>query len=280
MKVSPPMELRRGSLAVTGLGIMAVSLGLTGTKPTHAREWALEQSRMPTAEVAGDSVTIRGVRNFRWGPGAAVQAAWETRRYDLADVESVWYVVTPFGPRWRGPAHAFVSFGFANGTFLSISVEARREAGESYSVTGGMLRRFELMYVIGDERDLIQVRANRDGEDVHVYPMRATPAQARSMFLGMLRRANDLAARPEFYGTLTNNCTTNLRAHVNAVARERVPFDRRVLLPGYSDELALRRGLIDTDLPLEEARRRFLVSERSRRHAGSADYSLLIRRGD
>jgi hypothetical protein len=272
--------MHRPILGLTGIAIFVGSLGWTSVRPARERNWIGEQSRLATADLDGDVVTIRNVRDFRWGTDGSVQPSWDTRHYDMARLETVWYVLTPFSQSWRGPAHAFVSFGFADGSFVSISVEARREAGEAYSLMRGMLKRFEVMYVIGDERDLIQLRTNQHGDDVYLYPMRASPEQARDLFLGMLQRANRLATHPEFYGTLSNNCTTNLLAHVNEVASPRISYDMRVLLPGYSDKLAYDRGLIDTQLSLEAARRRFAIAERSRRHAAEPDYSLLIRAAD
>jgi hypothetical protein len=272
--------MHRPILGLTGIAIFVGSLGWTSVRPARERNWILEQSRLATADMDGDVVTIRNVRDFRWGADGSVRPSWETRRYDVAQLESVWYVLTPFSQAWRGPAHAFVSFGFADGSFVSISVEARREVGEAYSLVRGMLKRFEVMYVIGDERDLIQLRTNQHGDDVYLYPMRASPEQIRYMFEGMLQRANRLAAEPEFYDTFGNNCTTNLLAHVNEVASRRIRYGMRVLLPGYSDQLAHSRRLIDTDLPLEAARRRYAVTEQSRRHGDDADYSLLIRASD
>jgi hypothetical protein len=256
--------------------LLAAGVGWSYVRPSHDRNWIEAQQQLPAIESDGDVVTIHNVRNFRWSEEGQAEPAWETRSYDLSRIESVWYVLTPFSRDWRGPAHAFVSFGFDDGAFVSISVEARREVGEEYSLVGGMLKRYELMYVVGDERDLVQLRAAR-GDDVYVYPVRADPAQVRSMFVTMLNRASVLHANPEFYGTLSNNCTSNLLAHVNEIASPRIPYGFRILLPGYSDQLAHRRGLLDTKLTLEQAREAFRVSERSTRYAGDDDYSLLIR---
>jgi hypothetical protein len=272
--------VHRVTPAIAGIAILAGSISWTTARPAHDRDWSLDHGRVPFAELTGDELTIRNFRNFRWGPNGVVNANWETRHYDLSRVETVWYVLTPFSASWRGPAHAFVSFGFADGSYLSVSVEARRERDEAYSTWRGMLKRYELIYVIGDEQDLVQLRANRHGEDVYLYPIRATPEQVRRMLVGMVQRANGLAERPEFYGTISNNCTTNLLGHVNEVASRRISYGMRVLLPGYSDRLAHDRGLLETSLPLEEARRRWAVTERSQRHAGSAAYSLLIRAED
>jgi hypothetical protein len=73
----------------------------------------------------------------------------------------------------------------------------------------------------------------------------------------MLERANRLRGRTEFYDTLTSNCTTNLMDHANALEPGAVPYALGVLLPGYADELLLDRGLLETELSLDDARRRF-----------------------
>jgi hypothetical protein len=176
----------------------------------------------------------------------------------------------------RGPAHTFLSFGFSDSQFVSISVEARREVGEEYALLKGMLRRYEVMYVIGDERDVIGLRALR-GDDVYLYPIRTTPAKVRALFVAMLERANQLEAEPEFYNTITNNCTTNILEHANSISPGRIPYGREVLLPGYADELAQRLGLIDADATIEQVRARYLINEKATAFAGDSLFSLKIR---
>ena len=171
-----------------------------------------------------------------------------------------------------------MSFGLDDGRYLAVSVEARRERGESYSLVGGLTRRFEVTYVIGTESDLIGLRALR-GDTLYLYPSHATPAQAQALLADMLRRADELRSRPEFYHTLANNCATNLRDHVNRVVAEPLPYGWGMIFPGYSDELALERGLLATDLPLEQARATYRVDERARAALAdqTVDFSKRIR---
>lgn len=272
-------EMRRIATGLLGVVILTATIGWTAMEPSNQRQWPAEQRLIPRASFAGNQVRVANVRNFRWGPGTHVRPRWESRTYDLEAVSSVWYVLTPFSRDRRGPAHAFVSFGFDDGSHVAISVEARREEGEQYSIARGLMKRFEIMYVVGDERDLIDLRVRR-GDDVYVYPMRASRAQARELFTDMLRRANELYSEPEFYGTVRNNCTTNLLAHVNTIAADPIQWGYRILLPGYSDEIAHERGLIDTDLPLDAARRRFMITERALRAPASVNYSTFIRATD
>lgn len=135
--------------------------------------------------------------------------------------------------------------------------------------------------MVADERDVIRLRTNYRKDPVHLYPVRAERARIRAMLVDMLRRANELRERPEFYNTLTNTCTTNLVRHLNRISTRRVrPFSPRVLLPGYSDALAHELGLLDTDLLLEEARERFLITPRAQRLGDTPDFSRRIREFD
>lgn len=262
-----------GALVVVAL----VAGWLLLSTPSHARQWSTDQSVLPTVEWHEDSVRITGVRNFRWTSDTVFTPAWEERSYRLDQVATAWYVLAPFAKSWRGPAHAFVSFGFDDGRYLAISVEARREAGEAYGPVKGLLRRYELIYVIGDEHDLIARRALFSQHDVYLYPVRADRAAVRAMLTGMLQRANELHDRPEFYNTITNNCTLNLVHHVNAIVPGKIPSSWRIALPGYSDEVAQQLGLIDTTLTLPDARVRFRINDKARAAIDAADFSLRIR---
>jgi hypothetical protein len=271
--------MKRTITGITGIAVLAVAIGFSSLDPVNDRNWIDEQRLLPHATIIGDVVHVQNVRNFRWGPGNEIRPAWETRSYHLSRLRTISYVITPFSTDWRGPAHAFVSFGFDDGEHVAISVEARREVGERYTIARGLLKRFELMYVVGDERDLIDRRVQHN-LDVFVYPIRASGQQAREVFLEMLNRANRLRQEPEFYGSVLNNCTTNLLAHVNRVADRRIRYGPQILLPGYSDEIVYERGLIDTPLPLDSARARFRVNARAAGFARAEDYSFRIREAE
>ena len=274
------MTLRRRVLLAAGLVVAVLGTAALVIRPSHDRPWVEGQTHLPTAVLSGDSVTIRNLRNFRYRPDGTALPAYETRHYDLDKLETVWFVLAPFDPKNRGPAHTFLSFGFADSQYVAISVEARRELGEEYSILKGLLRRYEIMYVIGDERDLIGLRTNIRGDEVYVYPIKTTPDRVRRLFVEMLERANSLAAEPEFYNTLLNNCTTNILEHANGVARKKIPYGKEVLLPGNADALALRLGLIDSSEGIDEVRRRYLVNARARKYADAPDFSVRIRQAE
>jgi hypothetical protein len=274
------MSLTR--FAVVAVGALAIAGGvwLASRRPAKERVWSADHAVLPIGHFDGEQVRVVNVRNFRYSADGSAEPAFEERTYDLARLESVWFVLVPFSARWRAPAHSFVSFGFSDSQFVGISVEARREASEQYGMVTGLFRQYELMYVVAEERDLLLRRVLKDSNDVYVYPVNASRAKARELFVAMIRRANLLPEHPEFYNTLTNSCTSNLVAHVNAIAPGRIPAGWRTMLPGYADEVALELGLIRGSTSIEDARRRFRVNDRALRYADDPAFSLLIRAAD
>lgn len=242
----------------------AFAFKLAREAPSADRDWAADQAVAPRITFDSGGVRIENLRDFRHDSDGGYVAAYRDETYDLDDVRGVSFVLAPFAERWRGLAHGFVSFELAGDRFVSISVEARREEDEEYSLVGGLMRRFEVSYVVGTEEDVIGLRAVR-GDTLFVYPSRATPEQASTLFADMLRGAESARTQPVFYNTLFRNCMTILRDHVNRLEGVSLPYGWGMLLPGYSDELALENGLLDTDLPIEEARVRFRADEAARR---------------
>lgn len=264
------------AIAVFAIAILAFVLLV---RPSNDRQWSDDQTRLPIAEFSGPLVTIRNIRNFDYQASDRWSADWYDRTFDLRKLDSGWFVVEPFGER-QGPAHTFVSFGFGDQGYVAISVEIRKEKGESFSVLKGLLRQYELMYVVGDERDLMRLRSNYRGDDVFLYRVNTSPEKLRRMFVSMLERANKLAREPEFYNTLTNTCTTNIVRHVNTITPKRIPFSYEVLLPGYSDRLAYELGIIDTSAPFEAVRARSKINDLAMKYDRDPDFSRKIRRGE
>lgn len=271
--------LRYALFAALGLTAGALVFSVFGPRPSNDRDWARDQERLPWAEFVGRRVDVHDVRNARYRSVDDYDVSWEDRSYNLDDLRAVWFLVEPFDTDSQGPAHTLLSFEFEGDEFLAISAEIRKEKGESFSPWRGMLRQYEIMYVVGDERDLIQLRTSYRRDPVYLYRIRAPRERIEQMFVSMLRRADHLREEPEHYNTLTNTCTTSIVRHVNELVPGRIPFSYKVLLPGYSDELAYDLGLIDTDLPFAEAKRHFRIDDDALRVVGREDFSRLIRQG-
>jgi hypothetical protein len=246
-------------------------------KASNNREWSPDQAIMPEVEITGDSAQVRNIRNARYRTIDDYDLNYYDKSFDLNGLRSVDFIVVPFNDT-PGIAHTMISFGFENGDYLVSSVEIRREKGEKYGPIKGFFRQYELMYVLADERDLIPKYANHYRCEVYVYRSTATPEQARELFVDVMKRVNKLRTEPEFYDTLTNNCTTNIRRHINHLKSERVPYDYRVLLPGYSDSLAYDLGLIVSHGSFEETKRYAKVNYQAFLFRDDPQFSQKIRR--
>src|SRR6202040_2363804 len=83
-------------------------------------------------------------------------------------------------------AHTIVSWEFGDGQYLAISIEARKEKGESYSALRGFFHQYELYYVVADERDLVGLRTNYRGEQVYLYRILSPASLARALLIDYL----------------------------------------------------------------------------------------------
>lgn len=268
------------ALKFIGYGVLGafICLGvyLLTKHPSNTRDWAEDQIVLPYAEISGNIARIKNVRNFSYTSTSEYTKAYYDTEVDMSTIKKAYFVVEPFSG-FVGAAHTFLSFEFPGDKFIAISVEIRKEKGESFSALKGLLRNYEIMYVIADERDAVKLRSNYRKDDVYVYPIRTSPEKLALLFKDMLTRANELKEKPEFYNTLTNTCTTNIVRHANIVAPDRIPFSRSVLLPASSDEFAYSLGLIDTELSFEEARKFFHINERALKYAEDPNFSRKIR---
>ena len=246
----------------------------TSIAPSNDRDWAPVAAHGVTADIQGSDIVLHNVRNFEWRSDDDFTPRWETRRYSLDKLTSVDLVSSV----WASPAiaHTLISFGFADGAHVVFSAEIRRERGEVFSEVGGFFKQFELVMIAADENDILRLRTNIWRESVTLLPLRVTPAQARALFLGFAERANRLAAEPQFYQTITTNCTTvifELARHIDG----RVPLDWRIVFSGYLPSYLYGLGIIRTDIPLDQVLQQAAISERAQAAPPGADYSRVIR---
>ena len=245
--------------------------------PSNDREWQPDLAKLAHATIDGDRVTVHNIRNVDYRSEFDYTLAWYDKSFDLRKLEGVDLVAV----YWMGPAiaHIFVSFAFAGGDHLAISIEARKEKGEGYSILKGFFRQYELYYVVADERDVIRLRTNYrqdPPEDVYVYQIRGSIDNGRRLFTAYINKINDLNRSPEFYNTLTTNCTTNIWVH-SKVNPEHPPFSWKILASGYVPQYLYETGKLDTRLPFAELQRSAYVNLQAKRADGAPDFSQRIR---
>jgi len=267
------------ALAAQLMAFLALLAWWHGIQPSNDRDWRAEESRLPYATIDGDLITVHNIRNFDYRTENDFTPAYLERRFDLRRLEEIDLAAA----YWMGPAiaHIYLSFVFTDQPPLAISIEARKERGEGYSSLAGFFRQYELFYVVGDERDVTRVRTNyrKDPpEEIYLYRLRGRPENRRRIFLEYLRKINALRTEPEFYNTLTTNCTTVIWQH-SLVNPDHLPFSWKILASGYLPEYLYEQGALATALPFDELRRRSHINATAQAADGASDFSRRIRSG-
>jgi hypothetical protein len=252
-------ETRRSiaALAVTA----AVAVWYFGfMKPNPNQDWITKHERMPHVEIVGDKVSVKNVRDYTWRTESDFTPGYRDRVYDVSALESAYFVLSPIFDL-EPVAHVWVCFGFADGQHVAVSVEARGVNGRPFGPLPSMFRQFQLIYVIGEERDVVAMRTAARKAEVRFYPARTTPERMRTLFLDMMERAHSLEEHPEFYNLFANNCLNNVTYHIRRMGGRPLPSELRLLLTGFSDRYAYDYGFLDTDLPFEKAREAYRIDE-------------------
>jgi Domain of unknown function (DUF4105) len=271
-----PRRGRTAAMAAFGFAILVVLF--LRIPASNDRGWQPEVANLPYAAINGDRITIHNIRNFDYRTETDFTPGWETRTYDLSKLDSGDIIAV----YWAGKAiaHIMVSFGFAGKDYLAVSIETRKEKGESYSTLAGFFRQYELYYVVADERDVVRVRTTyrQPQEDVYIYRINGPLKNLRRVFLDYIKSMNDLRDQASYYNTLMTNCTTSILFHTR-MNPESPPMSWKVLLSGYVPDYLYELGRLDTARPFTELERLSLVNARA--HAADRDpaFSQRIRVG-
>lgn len=245
--------------------------------PSNNRNWQTDVARLSWADISGNRVTVHNIRNFDYRTETDYTPAYYDRTFDMDKLASI-DVITVY---WMGPAiaHVLLSFGFTGGEYLAVSIETRKTVGEDYSTVKGFFRQYELYYVVADERDVIRLRTNYrhdPTEDVYIYRVQGNVENGRRVFLEYMKKLNQLKTTPEFYNTLTTNCTTNIWLNTR-VNPGHPPFSWKILASGYLPEYLYECGLLDTSVPFETLRKRAYANDRAHAADTAPDFSRRIR---
>ena len=270
-------RLRWWPLAVFAAVFVAFLIRWNGVQPSNDRDWQSDVAVLPFATFDGDMVTIHNIRNFDYRSETDYTPHYYDKTYDMRQLDSADLIAV----YWMGDAiaHIMVSFGFAEHDFVTVSIETRKEVGETYDTIKGFFRQYELIYIVGDERDLIRLRTNyrKDPpEDAYLFRTNTPPENVRRLFLSYFQKINELKEQPGFYNTLTTNCTTNVLMHTRVNPGSHA-YSWKILLSGYAPLYAYERGRLDTSLPFEELKRRSHINAAAHAADQAADFSQRIR---
>ena len=253
----------------------AILLWWQTISPSHDREWTTDVAVLPHSTIEGDLVTVHDIRNFDYRSPNDFDVRYYDKTFDLRKIET-FYVVFSYWDNLETVAHTMLSFGFRGNDYLTVSAETRRERGEPQTALRGLFKQYEMIFILGDERDLLRLRSGFRGEEVYLYPTTATPQEARALFLDILEHVNRIYRQPEFYNTLRDNCTTSLLPHIDRIRPVRATQLERIR-NGFGDAVAYRNGWIVSDLPFPETKRRHHINPYVENLTDARDYSRRIR---
>ncbi len=230
------------------------------TPAKQNRDWVVEQRLLANFQIQGDAnnpnISVKNIRDFKWG--STDKAHYKDMQFKLNNIVELKAVVSHFSVISE-IAHVFLIFVLDDGREFAVSVEARREVGEEFSIQGGLLAHFELIYVLATPDDLLGIR-KINGESTHIYPIKETKDKARELFLLIAAEVNALNKKPELYHLFFKNCTNQLVKHVSILTEKKYPWYFQTLAPGNTGKTLYDLGLIDIpDMSFDEIQAKTLI---------------------
>lgn len=267
---------RRRWVAAYAVSFGALIIWWNTLVPPAEGNWSPEVARQVTGSIEGDVLTLRNMRTFDWRTEEDFTETWGTQSFDLSQIESV----DLFMSYWAGPsmAHLMLSFGFADGTYLSWSAEVRRPVGKEFSPVADFFKSNSLVIVAGTEPDIVGLRSNIQMADVYMFRLAGDPARRRRLLEGYVESANRLALRPAFFHSLLTNCSMTVIQLARSLGAD-LPADWRVLVNGYFPEYLYELNAMNDKISFEELRTLGYISERARAQGLNEGFSQAIRMG-
>ena len=184
-------------------------------------------------------IQLRNIRDFRYHSEQDYNIRYKDMTLDLNELKHIDLAVS----HWDGNdaiAHTMLIFHFSRWRTLVLSMETRIPQGQNQNGIAGLFKQYEIMPVIGTPEDLLDLRSKYRGEDLFIYRINTGPEENKLVFTAVI---NYLQQQPEFYNTLTRNCTTSLAPLLSVLGKEPLD-DIRLLINGFSDKMMYQKGYL------------------------------------
>lgn len=245
-------------------------------QPSNNRIWEDSWSQMPMVQLEGDRITVTNLRDFHYRSTQDFEINYIQKSYRLSRLQGLDLVLS----YWGSPAiaHVMLSFNFGEDGHLVISAETRLEKGEKQGTLPGIFKRYEILYILGTEEDLFQLRTHHRKEQLYLYKTNATAEATRTIFLDFAKRINRLREEPEFYNLITYNCLFSLLPSLRIVSPE-ARWHIQWLQNGYIDYFAFNNHVLarQPHESFEEFKKRSLVTGKFDHLKPGENYSQKIR---
>lgn len=234
--------------------------------PSNNKNWTLEQNKTASIQINNDQVIINNFRDADWqnidiNSLESSDALFKNIEFKLSDIETLHTFVSHFSIVSE-IAHIFIFFELKDKTMIGLSVEARKEKGEEYSLLGGLSAEFELIYIMGSYRDLVGLRLMRN-EAVYDYPIEASAKEAQALFQEVVTRTNQLHQEPELYHLLLKNCTTQIVDLANLLTDASFSRLTQSFFTGDTGKALYNMGFVGNGLDFQELQTKSLLKNPS-----------------
>jgi len=95
-------------------------------------------------------VTLSRIRDWRYATNSITEKSYFDASFVPNDIAAMWIYEQQLDSSGL-IGHTFVVFEFVESSglakYLGLSIETRREKGETYSLLGGVLRQFEITHI-------------------------------------------------------------------------------------------------------------------------------------
>ncbi len=263
-------------IILKSLSALAVvyTLFIIFVRPSNDRNWSKDMKELSHGSIDNDIVTLDNVRNNVYRGTSDFDVEYYQGKYDIKKLKKVYLLTDPFS---KLAAHTMLSFEFSDNQRVVLSVEIRREVGETFGNLKGLFRGFELYFVWADEKDVIKLRTNYRMDNVYMYELDMSEANVQKLFIEAIKQTNQLKDKPEFYNLIVNNCTTKIAQMLQTVYNRPIVVDWRYLAPAYTEGLYMKYGFIKGQ-SIEEVRKEHNISSLARECDNCAGYSEFIRK--
>lgn len=215
---------------------------LTPQDQFHNTQWQMPWQQRPYITFNGSLATLHHVRDFHYRSTDDYDSRYRTITVDINKVIHVDLAVSHWD-KLEAVAHTMLSFVFSDGQHVAFSMETRLPQGVEQNAIAGLYKQYELLPVIATENDLYKLRTNYRKEELFLYRTNATPAQSQLILKKLLQSINEQYADPQFYNTITRNCTTSLAPMLRWIEPS-FSGDIRLLINGFSDKLLYDLGFL------------------------------------
>ncbi len=188
------------------------------------------------------SYELLNVRDFFYRSETDFDVQYRTMTVDPEKISSIDAVFSHWDNQ-QSIAHSMLGMNFADGTTVVISLETRLPEGADQNGIDGLYRRYGLAMLAGTPDDFYGLRVDHRGETLYVYRLQMDHESQRETVISVLERAAELQRNPQFYNTLTRNCTTGLLPMLPG-AVDLSSGDIRVVLNGLAVQMLFEKGMV------------------------------------